>query len=101
MRVKLKAGCRVRGMSPEICFALMVAQAVYAELGSAEFVVTECTGGVHRDGSLHNTGEAVDIRSRTFTHEEKQEAVRLIQHRLRDQYDVVLETTHIHIEHDP
>ena len=101
MRIKLKAGARLRGLKPEMMFALMVIREVYEELGSEELVITAGTDGVHRDGSLHNTGEGLDIRTRDFNPADRIEAHRLIQHRLRDQYDCVLEATHLHVEHDP
>jgi hypothetical protein len=91
-------------------FADAVVAAVYEGLGAEELVITEITGGKHGVGSRHFVGLAIDYRRWTLrlrTHpdldevDHAPEAVRLIAHRLRGQFDVVLEKTHIHVEFDP
>ena len=98
--MKLKTGVKVNGMKPEILLAIIVAKDIYKDHGK-DLVVTEVTGGKHGIGSLHYAGLAVDIRTNFFREDE----VILVHKDLRDalgeEYDVVLEKTHIHIEFQP
>ena len=99
--LKLKKGCRVKGLSAEIMFAVGVAHAIYFELGASELVITSGTDGRHSEDSKHHCGDAIDLRRWTLPDDKVNEAVRLLKHRLGDAYDVVLEDTHIHVEYDP
>lgn len=97
--LKLKQGVRTTGTSPEILIALWVAWAVYEELGATELVVTSITDGRHSRNSKHHCGRGLDLRIWTLPEDQRQEAARLIKHRLRDAYYVELEQTHLHIHH--
>jgi len=62
-----------------------------------ELVIVSTYEGNHGEGSLHYCDEAVDIRSW-----EKPRKVRdKIKGELGDDYDVIFEGNHIHIEYDP
>lgn len=103
--LKLKAGVRTTGLSPEILLALWVAWAVYDELAASALVVTSGTDGRHSENSKHHCGRAIDLRIWTLPglpqeRTTAEEAARRIQHRLRDDYMVLLETTHLHIQHN-
>jgi len=109
---KIKAGVSVRGLAPEMLIADAVVAAVYQELGALELVITSIGDGTHGDHSLHTRDPlrilATDYRRWTLRFEtggavndRAPEAARLIQHRLRDQFDVVLESDHLHVEFDP
>lgn len=116
---KIKAGVSLRGLAPEMLIADAVVAAVYQELGADELVITSVGDGTHGDHSLHTRDPlrilAIDYRRWTLrrlgaadmdprvvaTIDDAPEAARLIQHRLRDQFDVVLEDTHLHVEFDP
>ena len=78
----------------------MVARSVYEDHGY-ELILTEGTGGSHMEGSLHYFGQAVDIRTRHVPDELRKVLSDDIRRRLTDDYDVVLEATHIHLEYDP
>jgi hypothetical protein len=96
--MKLKPGVRIHGISPEIVIGLLAAQRIYDKYG-AELVVTSALDGKHSKGSLHYTGEAVDLRSRTL------KAPSLVASEIRDalgpDFDVVVESDHIHMEYQP
>ena len=118
---KLKAGVSLAGIAPEMLIADAVVAAVYAELGAAELVITSVGDGAHGPGSFHTSDplriKAVDYRRWSLqirtppAHpldvdgdtviDNAPEAARRIAHRLRDQFDVVLEDTHLHVEFDP
>lgn len=97
MIISLKSDVRAQGLSNEILLAIIIAASIY-EQSENSMTITSLTDGRHREGSLHYTGDAVDLRL------PKQNTAGLVA-ALRDalglHYDVILESDHIHIEHDP
>ena len=99
--MKIKPGVRVNGMNTEILLAVIIANDIYTRHGK-ELVITEVTGGEHGRGSKHYIGNAVDLRTNFFDRKEEIERVaQELREALGEQYDVVVEKTHIHIEYDP
>lgn len=98
MRVALKADVRAQGLSNEILLAILIAQSIYAET-EISMTVTSITDGQHRAGSLHYTGDAVDLRLPKVR--DSGTLVTMLRDALGLHYDVILEPDHIHIEHDP
>lgn len=76
---------------------LDVAEGVYRDYGY-EAEITWTTGGKHMEGSLHPSGNAVDF---VLTPMFKAEIAGALRRRLGSDFDVVLESNHIHIEYDP
>ena len=69
-----------------------------------EFVITSARDGIHSAGSLHYYGLAVDIRASEawgYKYDEILALVDQLEDHLGDEYDVVLESDHIHVEYDP
>ena len=95
---RLKKSVSVYGLKPEILFAAIVARDVFAAYGY-EFVITSGSDGKHGRGSLHYQGLAIDIRTRHVEENMHQALKTEIADRLTDEFDVVLEETHIHIEY--
>lgn len=100
MLLSIKPGVRVRGVSNEILLAIMVAQSVF-EYFKEDMTITSITDGDHKAGSLHNTGDAVDLRTREVDPRFISQLVAQLQTSLGNSYDVVLEDDHIHVEYDP
>lgn len=98
MRVALKADVRAQGLSNETLLAIFIASTLYAET-EISMTITSLTDGKHSAGSLHYTGDAVDLRLPVVR--DKQTLVSMLRDALGLHYDVVLEPDHIHIEHDP
>lgn len=104
MALTFKPGVDVRGVQPEVTAAMHVVDGVYTSHGVAETVVTSVKDSKHMVTSLHYKGLAFDLRlpSRSGAAGEADGAVtRTIRKRLGAQYDVVLESDHIHVEFDP
>lgn len=78
----------------------MTAEAVMNEY-NVDLVITCGTNGQHGRSSHHYIGLAVDIRTRDLQEEYKLVVANKIMNALGAEYDVVLESTHIHIEFDP
>lgn len=111
MQVK-NASVKFHDMSPQILFAIMVANCLYKE-HNVELVITSLndSGMVHGVRSLHAIGHAVDLRTHTLdlSNVDKQAFSAELWQRLggpQGQYDVVLEgmgtgQEHLHIEYQP
>ena len=82
--------------------AALVADRVWVEHGRPEGVtITSVVDGVHSKGSLHYVGMAIDLRTRYFNREKQVEIRADLASKLTDEFDVVLEKSHIHVEFDP
>jgi hypothetical protein len=57
--------------------------------------------GKHTAGSLHYSGAAIDVRTRDFPPEALPRLIARIKACLGDDFDVLLETDHIHLEFQP
>ena len=107
---KLKKGVKLKGLTPEMLIADSVVERAYEEAGSAELIITSGVDGVHGPDSLHYKGYALDYRrwslqkhnaEGALLYDNAPEVSAKIKSRLRDQFDVVLEKTHLHVEFDP
>lgn len=106
----LKQGTKFGDLDPAILLAAIVADGVWQELGVLTgATLTSGQDGTHSVASLHypeNTPNgkcrAIDIRTRNLaSHTQKQVAAKMVKERLTADYDVVLETDHLHVELDP
>lgn len=105
MRLKTEGDrpATVNGVQPEIVVAMMVASTVFAEWGLTMTVTSLTDGAEWRSPrSLHPSGLAFDIRVWDLKTDLKRIAmVRALQKALGDEFDVVDEGDHIHVEFDP
>ena len=95
--IHIKKGVRIHGIKPEIVLALVIADQVYTALGH-ELVITSVIDGAHSRASIHYTGGAVDLR---LPGDDGIAARNRIARRVGGDFDVVLESNHIHIEWQP
>jgi hypothetical protein len=94
--MKFKEGVQIRGMRPEIAAALAVLSTV-----KQDAVVTSVTDGTHSKGSLHYAGAAFDVRTRELNPDQVDVLAAELEVALTDEFDVVVEPTHIHVEFQP
>ena len=95
----IKSGVRVLGIRPELVLALQVVRESYASFGQLkDFVITSVVEGTHKRASLHYTGSAADLRRPVLR---AAEIVADAKGQLGDDFDVVLEGDHIHLEFQP
>lgn len=107
----LKDGTKFSDLDSAIIFAAIIADGIWREFGvDTGVTLTSGTDGEHSPGSFHdpkNTpnglGRAIDLRTWNLPEGKSQapEAARILRERLTDDYDVVVEPTHIHMEFDP
>lgn len=82
--------------------AIAVAEQIYAAAGVPTLTVTSLRDGRHSAGSLHYSGNAVDLRIWELNARGKTaEVAARLRAALGADYDVVPEADHIHIEYDP
>lgn len=96
--MKIKPGVDLRGIQPEMAIAAVIAERVYAAQG-AELMITSGVEGKHMAGSLHYKGMALDLRLPPAA--KIPATVLALRGSLAEQFDVVLEVDHIHVEFDP
>ena len=98
--MKIKDGVILSGLDMSMRKVLIGADHIWNSLGQ-ELVVTSGLDGVHSSSSYHYYGRALDFRISYFSNDERKLAAIMLRHDLGDDYDVVLHSTHIHVEYDP
>ena len=96
-----KKGVKINGIKPEAVLACLVIVSVLTAqgFGAYDIVITSGTEGKHSRTSLHYVGFAVDVRSNEMDFPE--DAVDALKIALTDEFDVIQEKTHIHVEFQP
>ena len=102
--MRVKGGVDLSCLKPVMSVALDAAQDAYRKYGK-DVVITSGCDGIHKPGSKHYEGYAVDLRIRHLEGKDRLIA-NLIKDALNEQWDVVLERDaengpHLHIEFDP
>ena len=96
----LKEGVDVKGLSPYMRYAAEVVKQVYEECG-APYLITSGREGVHKHGSKHYFGQALDFRTSGLAKDTRIKIYRRLRKMLERDYDIVQESTHLHVEYDP
>ena len=96
----LKEGVSINGVKPEIIHAMHVAKDVWAAFNK-DFTVTSVTDGKHGVNSLHYVGYAFDSRFTNLTDSQRIKAKEMLVKALGDEYDIVMEADHLHLEYQP
>ena len=101
--MKIKSGVKINDISTEILLAAVVAESVWKRYGVEDGItITSCRDGKHMENSKHYSGEAIDLRTWNLpSGTSPQDAAETLSEALGDNFDVVVEPTHIHVEYDP
>lgn len=92
---------QLSGLAPQMLLVVLVARDVYAE-HEADCVITSANDSVHGPTSLHYAGCALDFRTKHLASPIVAEQVlKKIKERLNVDFDVLLESDHIHVEYQP
>jgi hypothetical protein len=97
--MQIKKGASLAGLSPKMLVVLKHADIIWNAHGH-ELVVTAGTDGLHGPGSYHYAGLALDLRTSYFTNDEAQQVHAQLTKALSKYYDIILHSTHIHVEYD-
>lgn len=98
--ILIKPGVRVSGLRPELLLAIQIAHSVFNAYSERDMRITSVVDGKHSVGSLHYVGHAVDLGISGLTVKPATLKAEIAE-ALGADYDVVLETDHLHIEFQP
>ena len=101
--LSIKPGVDIRGIKPEALLGVMIIQSVYHEFGG-DTTITSGLEGRHKTGSKHYDGFAVDIRFFEYMGAripKFNSLLKQLKEALGDDFDVIQESDHIHVEYDP
>jgi len=98
--MRIKKGVSVVGMQPEMILAHLICDGIYKKYG-LDYVLTSGREGDHKKGSLHYVGLASDTRNRDIPLAQRKNIRDELQHALQEEYTVILEGTHFHVEFQP
>ena len=106
MKLNENGTVRLAGLKPELVMACLLLQPVYRKYG-LDLVITAGTEifyksgkRIHMDGSKHDTGEAVDLRSRDVPKACWTRFIDDCRAVLTPEFDFVPEGHHFHLEKD-
>jgi hypothetical protein len=88
------------GWRPEIVFAVQAAHSAYQAHGY-DCIVTSGVEGTHSETSLHYPGSAADFRTNHVPEPLRAQIAKMIGEALGEDFDVILESTHLHVEFQP
>jgi len=97
----IKPGVDLRGIQPQMSVAYTIAAIVFWEQAGSACWITSATDSIHGMNSLHPKGLALDLRTKHLRAEQVHPVFMALKTALGEQFDVVLEADHIHIEFDP
>ncbi len=100
MSLQFKAGVHLLGLRPEMVAAMNVVASIYQER-NLDCVVTSAVDGQHGRNSCHFKGCGLDFRTRNVHPSARNGLTEAIKSALGNEFDVVLEKDHLHVEWDP
>ena len=98
--LSIKHSVSIAGLKPEAMLGIVIVHEAYKDLGK-EFVLTSVVDGTHSKRSHHYKGMAFDCRTRHLSALDLVDLADTCQQRLGQDFQVVLESTHLHVEYDP
>lgn len=99
----IKPGVRLTGLTPQMAVAWTIACSIY-ESAEAGCVMTSAAEGKHKPGSLHPAGMAMDLRTSHLSRDNGYNGLAVsivLGQALGPEFDVILESDHIHVEWQP
>ncbi len=96
----IKYGVKFVDLVPQMVLANTIISQVIGGHGY-DVVITSGSDGQHKAESLHYSGRALDYRTRNMDPADARVIATELSRALGENYDVVLEDDHIHVEYDP
>ncbi len=98
---QFKAGVQHHNMADELTRHYHKIDDIHRYWVKREAVITSARDGQHKSNSLHYQGKAIDLRISDMPPGRERDVVRELQRALGSDFDIVLESDHIHLEYDP
>lgn len=99
--MRLKLGASLDSLKPVILRAIATIDEIHLDLFNTEIVITSGADGQHGSHSLHYQGFTIDLRTRNLTIDQRKIFSNRVKEKLGRDFDVILESDHMHIEYDP
>ena len=107
--IAIKPGVLLENLSPQMVLGHTIVASIFAGAGYNTWVlgqkswctITSGSDGTHMTGSLHAKGNALDYRTSHLTSEQRSSVAAACKEALGENFDVVLESDHLHVEYDP
>ena len=101
-----KPGAVFSHVHPRLLEGLVVLCRLFDQYSVSDLTITSGTDGVHKKGSFHGTGRAVDVRSKTLPPAKVEAVVRAFRATEDADFDLLWEfpgqaNEHLHLEYDP
>ena len=96
----LKIGVDISRLHKTIRTKLNIIDNIFYRNTGKEAVITSTYEGSHSPGSLHYQNKAVDLRTKGLMAHIKQDILTELKMHLGGDYDIILESTHLHCEFD-
>jgi hypothetical protein len=96
-----KGGVQHYNMAHELTSRYDAIDEIHKRIVGREAVITSARDGLHMKNSLHYQGKAIDLRTYDMKPGGAEAVVRELRVTLGRDFDVVLESDHIHLEYDP
>lgn len=98
--IKIKDDVNILGLRTELILAVLAAQSFCSSINK-DCVITSCVDSMHSFTSLHYAGCALDFRTRDMNNTEQKMFYASMKEALGMQFDVILESNHLHVEFQP
>jgi hypothetical protein len=99
--IAIKPGVLFENLTPQMVLGHTIVAAVFLSFYPATCTITSGSDGTHMTGSLHAKGNALDYRTSHLTSEQRSKVAAACKEALGENFDVVLESDHLHVEYDP
>ena len=96
----IKKGVEIKYLTPPMLEIMKAVFEVWNYPGVIP-VLTSSFDGQHMNGSYHYAGLALDFRTNSISPLDREDFAKKLQEELGDDFDVVLENSHLHVEFDP
>jgi hypothetical protein len=97
----IKPGVSLEKLTPQMAVAYTIASFIFQEKAGVPCVITSGDDSKHGPNSLHYEGKALDLRTKHLPPGLVHPVFMALQNALGDEFDVVLEDNHLHLEYDP
>jgi hypothetical protein len=98
--LEIKKGVKLQGLNVKMLSVLSKALPIWKRYGK-NLVITSALEGKHCKNSLHYDGLALDLRNRDLAIKSRQDILKELSFVLGDDFMVLLEPDHFHVEFDP
>jgi hypothetical protein len=107
--IAIKPGVLLENLTPQMVFGHTIVASIFAGTGYGVWhlgqrsmcTITSGSDGTHMEGSRHPDGNALDYRTNHLTDAQKSTITAACKEALGENFDVVLEADHLHVEYDP